>query len=143
MVCSLIINLMILYAKVAININDNHFSARIFNIYPRKGAILPGSDADIIILNPNSSFEITAKSHHSRSDTNVYEGRKGKVLVLTCGLKFMFTDTDTHHNTDTDTIHNTDMSDIDTTLTCQTKTPNTTLRQTPDTILISQTLVIV
>ncbi|MCH95905.1 dihydropyrimidinase, partial [Trifolium medium] len=52
--------------------------ARIFNIYPRKGAILPGSDADIIILNPNSSFEITAKSHHSRSDTNVYEGRKGK-----------------------------------------------------------------
>lgn len=104
---------MILYAKVAININDNHFSARIFNIYPRKGAILPGSDADIIILNPNSSFEITAKSHHSRSDTNVYEGRKGKVLVLTCGLKFMFTNTDTHHNTDTDTIHNADMSDID------------------------------
>ena len=59
----------------------NHFSARIFNIYPRKGAILPGSDADIIILNPNSSFEITAKSHHSRLDTNVYEGRRGKVLV--------------------------------------------------------------
>jgi len=59
----------------------NHFSARIFNIYPRKGAILPGSDADIIILNPNSSFEITAKSHHSRLDTNVFEGRRGKVLV--------------------------------------------------------------
>ena len=59
----------------------NHFSARIFNIYPRKGAILPGSDADIIILNPNSSFEITTKSHHSRLDTNVYEGKKGKVLV--------------------------------------------------------------
>ncbi|KAG2671011.1 hypothetical protein I3760_14G113200 [Carya illinoinensis] len=55
--------------------------ARIFNIYPRKGAILPGSDADIIILNPNSSFEITAKSHHSRSDTNVFEGRKGKGKV--------------------------------------------------------------
>ncbi|KAJ7963544.1 Dihydropyrimidinase, partial [Quillaja saponaria] len=52
--------------------------ARIFNIYPRKGAILPGSDADIIILNPNSSFEITSKSHHSRLDTNVYEGRRGK-----------------------------------------------------------------
>ncbi|GAU22141.1 hypothetical protein TSUD_251690 [Trifolium subterraneum] len=55
--------------------------ARIFNIYPKKGAILPGSDADIIILNPNSSFEITAKSHHSRTDTNVYEGRKGKGKV--------------------------------------------------------------
>ncbi|WOH07904.1 hypothetical protein DCAR_0727338 [Daucus carota subsp. sativus] len=52
--------------------------ARIFNIYPRKGAILAGSDADIIILNPSSSFEISARSHHSRSDTNVYDGRKGK-----------------------------------------------------------------
>ena len=57
----------------------NIFSARIFNIYPRKGAILVGSDADIIILNPNSSFEISAESHHSRSNTNVFEGRRGKV----------------------------------------------------------------
>lgn len=54
-------------------------SARIFNIYPKKGAILAGSDADIIILNPNASFEISAKHHHSRTDTNVYEGKKGKV----------------------------------------------------------------
>lgn len=52
--------------------------AKIFNIYPRKGAILAGSDADIIILNPDSSFVITARSHHSRLDTNVYEGRRGK-----------------------------------------------------------------
>ncbi|KAF9594012.1 hypothetical protein IFM89_026724 [Coptis chinensis] len=54
-------------------------SAQIFNIYPRKGAILAGSDADIIIFNPNSSFKISAGSHHSRSDTNVYEGRRGKM----------------------------------------------------------------
>ncbi|ERM98133.1 hypothetical protein AMTR_s00095p00057460 [Amborella trichopoda] len=52
--------------------------AQIFNIYPRKGAILTGSDADIIILNPNSSFQINAESHHSRTDTNVYEGKRGK-----------------------------------------------------------------
>ncbi|KAK4607449.1 hypothetical protein RGQ29_001333 [Quercus rubra] len=66
--------------------------ARIFNIYPRKGAIFPGSDADIIILNPNSSFEITAKSHHSRSDTNVYEGRrgKGKVEVTIAGGRIVW-----------------------------------------------------
>lgn len=51
-------------------------------MYPRKGAILAGSDADIIILNPNSSFQITARSHHSRLDTNVFEGRKGKVIWL-------------------------------------------------------------
>ncbi|XP_056169007.1 dihydropyrimidinase-like [Syzygium oleosum] len=55
--------------------------ARIFNIYPRKGAILAGSDADIIILNPNLSFKISARSHLSRSDTNIYEGRRGKGKV--------------------------------------------------------------
>nr|CAD1821973.1 unnamed protein product [Ananas comosus var. bracteatus] len=55
--------------------------ARIFNIYPQKGAILEGSDADLIILNPNASFRVTSASHHSRSDTNVYEGRTGKGKV--------------------------------------------------------------
>lgn len=66
--------------------------ARIFNIYPKKGAILPGSDADIIILNPLSSFEISARSHHSRSDTNVYEGRKGKgkIEVTIAGGKIVW-----------------------------------------------------
>ncbi|VAH80856.1 unnamed protein product [Triticum turgidum subsp. durum] len=55
--------------------------AKIFNIYPRKGAILEGSDADIIILNPKRSFAMGARTHHSRSDTSVYEGRKGKGMV--------------------------------------------------------------
>ncbi|XP_057955170.1 dihydropyrimidinase [Malania oleifera] len=66
--------------------------ARIFNIYPRKGAILAGSDADIIILNPNSSFEISSRFHHSRSDTNVYEGRtgKGKVEVTIAGGRIVW-----------------------------------------------------
>ncbi|XP_019155574.1 PREDICTED: dihydropyrimidinase [Ipomoea nil] len=66
--------------------------AQIFNIYPRKGAILAGSDADIIILNPNSSFEISSSSHHSRSDTNVYEGRqgKGKVEVTIAGGRIVW-----------------------------------------------------
>ncbi|PKA46332.1 dihydropyrimidinase [Apostasia shenzhenica] len=61
--------------------------AKIFNIYPRKGAILEGSDADIIVLNPNASFRISAVSHHSGIDTNVYEGRtgKGKVEVTISG----------------------------------------------------------
>lgn len=65
-------------------------SARVFNIYPKKGAILPGSDADIIILNHNSTFKISADSHHSRSDTNVYEGRKGKVMQYS--IQFHFKD---------------------------------------------------
>lgn len=66
--------------------------ARIFNIYPKKGAILPGSDADIIILNPNSSFQISSNSHHSRSDTNVYEGYigKGKVEITIAGGRIVW-----------------------------------------------------
>ncbi|XP_027088966.1 dihydropyrimidinase [Coffea arabica] len=66
--------------------------ARIFNIYPQKGAILPGSDADIIILNPNSSFQISSNSHHSRSDTNVYEGwiGKGKVEITIAGGRIVW-----------------------------------------------------
>ncbi|KAL1555182.1 dihydropyrimidinase [Salvia divinorum] len=66
--------------------------ARIFNIYPKKGAILVGSDADVIVLNPNSSFEISAKSHHYRTDTNVYEGRrgKGKVEVTIAGGRIVW-----------------------------------------------------
>ncbi|WOK96783.1 dihydropyrimidinase [Canna indica] len=55
--------------------------AKIFNIYPQKGAILEGSDADIIILNPNASFKVATASHHSRTDTNVYEGMTGKGKV--------------------------------------------------------------
>ncbi len=50
------------------------YSAKIFNIYPQKGAVLPGSDADVIILNPNAETKISAKTHHSRIDTNIYEG---------------------------------------------------------------------
>ncbi|GAB2218430.1 hypothetical protein Droror1_Dr00001653 [Drosera rotundifolia] len=66
--------------------------AKIFNIYPRKGAILPGSDADIIILNPNASFEISAATHHSRSDNNIYEGviGKGKVEVTIAGGRIVW-----------------------------------------------------
>jgi len=50
-------------------------AAQIFNIYPQKGAIEIGSDADIILLNPNASKTISAKTHHQNIDYNVYEGR--------------------------------------------------------------------
>ncbi|GER55029.1 dihydropyrimidinase [Striga asiatica] len=68
--------------------------AKIFNIYPRKGAILVGSDADIIILNPDANFEISSTTHHSQTDTNVYEGRrgKGKVEVTIAGGRVVWED---------------------------------------------------
>jgi dihydropyrimidinase len=54
-------------------------SAQVFNLYPRKGVIAVGSDADVIILDPEAEHTISAASHHSRMDTNIYEGWKIKV----------------------------------------------------------------
>lgn len=50
--------------------------AQILNIYPRKGAILPGSDADIVVWDPAASKTIAAASQMSIIDYNVFEGFK-------------------------------------------------------------------
>lgn len=54
-------------------------AAQVFNIYPQKGRIAPGSDADIIILDPHQEHVISAATHHSQMDTNVYEGEGRQV----------------------------------------------------------------
>jgi dihydropyrimidinase len=48
--------------------------ARTFGLYPRKGTIAIGSDADIVIFNPERKLTLSAASHHSRVDYNLYEG---------------------------------------------------------------------
>lgn len=59
-------------------------AAQIFNIYPRKGVIAPGSDADVILFDPLLEHSIAAATHHSAMDTNIYQGYrlKGKVRGL-------------------------------------------------------------
>lgn len=61
-------------------------AAKIFGLYPQKGLIAPGSDADIAILDPSKQHTLSAKSHHSALDTSVYEGMKIKGKVLVCSL---------------------------------------------------------
>jgi len=53
-------------------------TAKIFGLFPAKGIIAEGSDADIIIWNPNYKNIISAKSHHQDCDVNIYEGIETK-----------------------------------------------------------------
>ncbi len=63
--------------------------AKILNCYPKKGAILVGADADIVVWDPEREKTISAKSQQSAIDYNVFEGQKVKGLpryTLTRGV---------------------------------------------------------
>jgi dihydropyrimidinase len=53
-------------------------AAKIFGLFPRKGTIAVGSDADIVIFDPNREQTISAATHHMRVDYSAYEGWKVK-----------------------------------------------------------------
>jgi dihydropyrimidinase len=66
--------------------------AKLFGMYPQKGVIAPGSDADVVVWDPDKSYTITAAKQHQRTDYNLYEGMevtgvprivlsRGRVLV--------------------------------------------------------------
>lgn len=49
-------------------------AAKLYGVYPRKGAILPGSDADLTIIDPEMESVISAKTHSYHTDNNPFEG---------------------------------------------------------------------
>jgi dihydropyrimidinase len=62
--------------------------ARLFGMYPRKGAIAVGADADLVVYDPNRKRTISAQSHHMDVDYSCYEGwqvQGGADVVLSRG----------------------------------------------------------
>jgi dihydropyrimidinase len=71
-------------------------AAKIFNMYPRKGTIAVGSDADLVLYDPKGSSKISAKTHHQKVDRNIFEGfeLKGKVATTVVNGRVQWQDGD-------------------------------------------------
>jgi dihydropyrimidinase len=57
--------------------------AKLMGMFPKKGTIAVGSDADIVIWDPKATQTLSARTHHMRVDYNPYEGRKVKGKAAT------------------------------------------------------------
>ncbi len=50
-------------------------TAKLFNIYPQKGSVSAGADADLVVWDPQGSKTLSVKTQHSKGDFNIFEGR--------------------------------------------------------------------
>ncbi|MGH9020682.1 MAG: dihydropyrimidinase [Acidimicrobiales bacterium] len=57
--------------------------ARMFGLFPVKGVITPGADADIVVYDPNGTHTLSASTHHMNVDYSAYEGREVTGAVTT------------------------------------------------------------
>jgi dihydropyrimidinase len=71
-------------------------AAQIFNIHPRKGAITPGADADLVVWDPEASRTISQRTHHQNVDFNLFEGMtvQGLARHTLCRGQLVWTDGD-------------------------------------------------
>ena len=58
-------------------------AAKMFGLFPRKGTVAVGSDADIVVFDPDAVQTISAATHHMNVDYSAYEGRKVRGVVET------------------------------------------------------------
>ncbi len=67
--------------QVAAAASEN--AARLFGLYPRKGVIAPGSDADLVVIDPDAEWTLTARDLHSRAGYTCFEGwrMKGRITM--------------------------------------------------------------